>query len=287
MGPKVEGSWHLHRLTEEKGLDLFWLFSSAASLLGSKGQANHAAANAFLDALAAHRRGRGLPGLSINWGPWSEIGAAARNDDVAQQWKSSGIGWISPDQGLAALGELCARNVVQAGVVPIDWARFRSGPGAQPFLSRLRRPETPRQEPGALFLDQVRQAPPPKRKALLTAHLRTLVANVLALDGPDVVDVQEGFFRLGMDSLTSVELRNQIQHSLQCKLSPTFTFNYPCVRDLVEYLLVHVLEPKPAPAESAPSPGERSEASARLDDLESLSQDELAELLAKRLSATD
>nr|QEO74256.1 Beta-ketoacyl synthase [uncultured bacterium] len=130
LAPKMLGGWHLHQLTREQPLDFFVLYSSMVSLLGSPGQANHAAANAFLDALAHHRRGLGLPALSINWGVWSEIGAAVRHQAV-RRVKTQGIGMIDPRQGTQILQHLLSRESAQVGVAPIDWGllaqRSRAG----------------------------------------------------------------------------------------------------------------------------------------------------------------
>ncbi len=95
MAAKVHGAWNLHELTRDDRLDLFVLFSSAAALLGSPGQGNYAAANAFLDALAHHRRWEKLPALSVNWGSWAEVGMAARlSETEGQRWSAAGVGWI-------------------------------------------------------------------------------------------------------------------------------------------------------------------------------------------------
>ncbi len=125
MAPKVEGAWNLHELTRDRPLDLFVMFSSAASLVGSPGQGNYAAANAFLDGLAHLRRAAGLPGLSINWGGWAEVGMAAELD--RRQGKSrdaAGVGRIDPIHGLATLERLLGGDTAQAGVLPIDWVDF-------------------------------------------------------------------------------------------------------------------------------------------------------------------
>ncbi|KMW70467.1 type I polyketide synthase, partial [Limnoraphis robusta] len=116
MKPKMHGAWNLHQLTKDIPLDYFVLFSSAASLLGSPGQANHVAANTFLDMLAHYRQMLGLPGLSINWGAWSEVGAAAERQ-VTQHMSLKGVGTISPQQGLEILEELIAQPDPQVGVI--------------------------------------------------------------------------------------------------------------------------------------------------------------------------
>ena len=123
LAPKVVGAWHLHRLTAGCSLDFFVLFSSIAALLGSPGQGNHAAANAFLDTLAHLRRIQGLPALSINWGAWSEIGAAARHN-VETRMRLQGIGTFTPQEGLVILGRLLGTTLTQVGVMPVHWPAF-------------------------------------------------------------------------------------------------------------------------------------------------------------------
>jgi len=119
MAPKVSGAWHLHSLTREVPLEFIVLFSSAASVIGSAGQGNYAAANADLDALASHRRGMGLPGLAIDWGPWAEGGMAAALDRRQQRRGARGIAQIAPEQGLRALELLVQRGVARAAVLPV------------------------------------------------------------------------------------------------------------------------------------------------------------------------
>ena len=123
LGAKVQGAWLLDRLTAHYELDAFVLFSSMASLLGPAGQANHAAANAFLDALAHDRRRRGLAGTSINWGAWSGIGAVA-GSDLEARLAAQGVGMIAPEQGLAVLGQVLRADAAQVVVLPIDWEEF-------------------------------------------------------------------------------------------------------------------------------------------------------------------
>src|SRR5690606_20734707 len=123
LAPKVDGSWHLHCLTANEDLDFFVLYSSIAALMGPPGQAAHAAANAFLDALAHHRRAAGRPALSIGWGIWTEIGSAAVRG-VAEREAGKGVGAISPAEGLRALEAVMCGDAPQVAVMPMDWRRF-------------------------------------------------------------------------------------------------------------------------------------------------------------------
>ena len=123
FAPKVQGGHLLDTLTRSDPLDFFVLFSSVAAVLGSRGQANHSAANAFLDLLARERHSRGLPGLSINWGAWTDVGAAA-DRGMTERIAAQGLGSVTPSQGLLAMERLLALGCAQAAVLPIDWKRY-------------------------------------------------------------------------------------------------------------------------------------------------------------------
>jgi aryl carrier-like protein len=218
MAAKVMGSWNLHTLTQNSPLDFFVLFSSAASLLGSPGQANHGAANAFLDALAHHRRALGLPGLSLNWGAWSEIGSAAASE-VSERAKMKGMGTITPRQGLRSFEQLFSLPVAQIGVVPIAWPtfiqQFQTGIDP-PFLAQLAgeareqvKGNQPTSKQGDL-LSQWAATPPEERHSCLVAYIRRQVAKVLRLSTSELnVDVPLNC--MGLDSLMAVELKNRIK----------------------------------------------------------------------------
>jgi acyl transferase domain-containing protein/acyl-CoA synthetase (AMP-forming)/AMP-acid ligase II/aryl carrier-like protein len=238
LAPKIQGAWNLHLLTQNQPIDCFVLFSSAASLLGSAGQANYAAANAFLDALAQARRAIGLPGLSINWGAWSEIGLAARSPK-SQRSVPLNMASIAPAQGLEILDYLVSQPVAQVGVLPINLSEARDS-GSVPaaltaFLSGILSPSS-QSTSDPPFLQVIEMAPVDDRPRLLADHVRVQVANVLGMEPSLLDDPQQGFSELGMDSLTSVELRNRLQTSLGCSLSSTLLFDYPTLAALTDHL---------------------------------------------------
>jgi acyl transferase domain-containing protein/acyl carrier protein len=250
--PKVQGAWNLHKLTLEQPLDFFVLFSSASSLLGAPGQANYAAANAFLDGLAAYRRGLGLPSLSINWGAWDEVGMAARQgllDKLPQRGEEA----IPLQKALDLFGELLNEPAAQIGVIPIQWARFLDyQKGYSPFYEKFskssRKAQSSYDASAASHTEDIqiklKQAAVQDRPKLLEAHLRSQVAQLLGINAAELPSEEGvGFVTLGLDSLTSIELRNSLQRTLDCSLPVTFAFDYPTIELAVEYLTEIVLTP--------------------------------------------
>jgi microcystin synthetase protein McyG len=235
---KIAGAWNLHLLTRDRPLDLFMLYASAVSLFGTAGQANHAAANAFLDALAAFRRSHGLPGLSIDWGPWSEAGAAV-DHGVLDRLGSRGFGPISNAAGITALARALAEPEPQIGIVPIDWQRFLEARPPWPFVADFR---PAMQQPAArrplspAVLDRVRTALPEDRHQQIADAVAAAAARVLGHNDLGRIDRQAGFFDIGLDSLTTVELRVLLQNALSVALPATVAFDYPTVHALASHL---------------------------------------------------
>jgi len=285
LAPKVEGAWHLHTLTEGMPLDFFVLFSSFASLLGSSAQGNHAAANAFLDALAHHRRRRGLPALSINWTAWAEIGAAAarkagEGEGGGKRW--TGIRAIAPDSGMRALELLLASNPAQAGVIAADWPRvvasFFSGRKLA-ILSELVGDAGKATAPGGAVHDdliaRLAASAPRERREALRGQVASLAASALGLDAGEVPERRRPLSEYGLDSLMAVELRNSLSSRLGRALPATLLFDYSTIEALVDYL-EEKLFPATAEPEPAPTTGELD-----LDAIEQMSEEEAARHLAE------
>lgn len=292
MAPKVAGAWLLHEQTKHQKLDCFVCFSSVSALVGSPGQANYAAANAFMDSLASYRQSMGLPALSINWGPWSQSGMAAALQNREQaRWASQGVGVIEPQQGIAILGQLLEAKASQVAVLPVDWERYLAQvpPGSNlSFLDQVAPVSASEAEPPQLLLD-LQQAAAHKRKALLTQRLQSLLAKVMGLS-PNQVNPQRGFADLGMDSLMAVEMRNLLQTNLGCAVPTTLAFDYPTVEALVDYFLATLEldeDQGNTTVEELQTVTVVPQAVEPLDDLgdlDELSANELADLLSQELS---
>ena len=242
LWPKVLGAWHLHRATENRDLDMFVLFSSVAGVLGNPGQANHAAANAFLDQLAAHRRALGLPGQAIAWGAWSGLGEAEeQRERISRQIEATGIDWITPQQGLKAFERLVHEDPATAVVLARDWTVFEApGESSPPFLEDLL---SVRDDSGAdtsplsdNLLSRLKETPAAEREELVASFLQQEVQAVLRL--PDAPEPAVGFFDLGMDSLMAVELRNRLNRAFSGEYTApnTVVFDYPDITTLASHL---------------------------------------------------
>jgi acyl transferase domain-containing protein/SAM-dependent methyltransferase/acyl carrier protein len=217
LAPKVRGSWHLHEMTLERDLDFFVLFSSIAGLVGPPGQANHASACAFQDALAHYRRALGLPALSIDWGAWSEVGAAA-NQRVAERVRRKGVGVIEPEWGLAALGEALVSGETQLAVWPVDWPTWRTQyPGRLPrWLEEvLADDQSEAVAPARTVRGDLESADSDAaREAVLRAYVGERLARVLNLPPGREVPPDRSLRELGLDSLVSTELKNHLRTDL-------------------------------------------------------------------------
>ncbi|MET9500064.1 type I polyketide synthase, partial [Streptomyces sp. NPDC006552] len=239
---KATGARHLDELTRDRDLSAFVLFSSFAGTVGSAGQANYAAANALLDALAEQRRSAGLPATSIAWGPWAGGGMAADADAESRQLRG-GVGLLDPDQALEAFAACAGDTPAAALVASIDWNRF--GPAFtavrhSPMLTEVfRAPSGPGAtvETAATGLRARLQGldPDSRRRELLT-EVRTRAAAALGYPGPERVGAERAFRDLGVDSLIAVELRNVLAAVSGVTLPSTVVFDHPTPQALADFL---------------------------------------------------
>ncbi|QDY80409.1 tacrolimus type I polyketide synthase FkbC [Streptomyces qinzhouensis] len=246
LQPKADAAWHLHHHTRNTDLAAFVLYSSAAGVLGTPGQGNYAAANAFLDALAEHRRTLGLPGLSIAWGLWDQATGLTGELTEAdrRRMRQGGASALTAEQGMrmyeAAVQAGMGSVVAVAGELPSDLPLLRGRP--KPMARRVSRNEDPTTD----LLTLVRQ-----KAAALLGH-----------GGPDDVPEDAAFRELGVDSLIAVQLRNGLGEATGLKLSATLVFDYPTPRALADRIGELLSPDDPATA-----------ALAQLDRLEALVTD--------------
>ncbi len=258
MGPKVLGAWNLHARTSKSGLDFFVLYSSAASLVGSPGQGNYAASNTFLDVLAHYRLSLGLPGLSINWGPFSEVGLAAAQENRGERLSYRGIKSISPEQGAHVLERLLRAGLQQAGVLDLDlptWLGFYPAAAGRPLWSELLRESSspkPEAAQSARLRDVLSRAAPAERVTLLERHLAEELGRILRLPAADI-DRRAALRGLGVDSLMSLELRNRLATSLELKLPATLLLTHVDIAS-VGQTLSEQLDRESSQAEASPPP---------------------------------
>ncbi|MEN8655229.1 type I polyketide synthase [Streptomyces sp. 21So2-11] len=292
LRPKVDAAWHLHELTAGLPLTAFVLFASAGGTLGSPGQANYAAANVFLDALAHHRRAGGLPAQSLAWGLWAEAGMAdgLARTDLARMARSGVVG-LAPAEGLELFDRALASTEPALVPVRLDLAAFTRHPDAAvpPVLRALVRvPARRRSEaPGAAGGDGAWA-----RAAALTGEdrsqavldlVRATAAAVLGHDRKEAVDPEKGFLDIGFDSLTAVEFRNRLDALTGRRLPATLIFDHPSAHELADRLETDLPADShgDAPggvtaqldalavalASARPGPGEREDVAARLKAL--------------------
>jgi acyl transferase domain-containing protein/Zn-dependent alcohol dehydrogenase/short-subunit dehydrogenase/acyl carrier protein len=225
LAPKALGAWHLHALTQELSLDYFVLFSSVVAEIGNPGQAGYAAANAFLDALAHHRRGRGLPALSVNWGPLGGAGIVARKQGLAQHLARQGWKTIPVRQALEVLGRLLSSPAVPVSVADVDWlawsraypavsasprfAELLEGPGAQ---------TRPGEGPEATWRETLLGLEAGERRSAALGLVQEAVARVLGFE-PAKLDIDKRLDLLGVDSLMAVELQHVLYTRTGLELS--------------------------------------------------------------------
>ncbi|MGQ4330340.1 SDR family NAD(P)-dependent oxidoreductase [Streptomyces hayashii] len=235
LRPKLVGARNLHDLTRGRELDAFVLFSSLAGVLGGAGQANYAAANAYLDALAAHRTAQGLPAASLAWGPWSGDGMAAAQE-VGDRLRRNGLTPLPPEQAVQALGRAHGPLVV----ADADWARLAAG-SRHHLLdefpeARATRSADPAAEAQPDLLGRLAGRPAEEQSAMLLEAVRAEIAAVLRYADPARIGADQEFLALGFDSLTSIELRNRLSARTGMALPATLTLEQRTPAGLVAHL---------------------------------------------------
>lgn len=239
---KVIGSWNLHTLSKEEGMDLdfFVLFSSVVSVIGNVGQSNHASANNFMNSLALYRKYNNLPATVIQWGAWADIGTLAKFPEVVDKLNAIGIKTIKPDDGIKVLDFILSKKITSAIYAPMDWRDFIKSNKLEknPFFSSLFKKYSTKIEKSTEndILTRISSLPYEERLAVIQERILENVDKILDIqDGNDFEN--KNFFEYGMDSLTSIQLRNNLQHDFKCSMHPTIVYKYPTIKSLSGYVI--------------------------------------------------
>ncbi|MGW5106289.1 type I polyketide synthase [Nocardia sp. NPDC004123] len=257
FAPKADAAWTLHELTRDLKLSAFVMFSSIAGVIGSAGQANYAAANSFLDALAVQRRAAGLPALALAWGPWQQGMTGVLDRAAMNRLERLGLAPLDRAEGLRLFDE----SLTTAEPVPVlarldtDKLRMESHSGPVPavlrgFVRTRARSVTAPSSAQSLG-DRLHGVAEAKRRGFVLDLVREHVAAVLGYGSADDIGADRGFNELGFDSLGGVEFRNRLAKVTGLSLPSTLVFDYPTAGDVADYLLAQTVVTAPAQPPSA------------------------------------
>jgi myxalamid-type polyketide synthase MxaB len=261
MEPKIGGAWNLHGLTKDRPLDFFVCFSSISAVLGSPGQGNYAVANAWMDALMQYRNSIGLPGLSIDWGPWASVGMAARLDkEIQTRMAAKGVPLIPVHRALSVLGEAMRSDHAQVIAAIVDWQKFAKQFHAASVPTLLEGLVEGGAASGAAqattlngILDKLASAPATERHGMVLAEVRQALAAILRLPSASSIGVNQSLGELGLDSLMAVEVGNLLSEGFRCELPSTLIFDYPTANALATYLVQSIFPEQPSAETTEPS----------------------------------
>ncbi|GAO07614.1 polyketide synthase [Streptomyces lydicamycinicus] len=292
LRPKVDAAWNLHELTQDLDLSAFVLFSSVAGILGAPGQGNYAAANTFLDALAAHRRAAGLPAVSLPWGLWARSSGMTGKLGEADLRRigSGGLVPLSSEAGVALLD--AATVAGPAVVLPMDLdPRKLAASGDIPAVLRgvVRAPARRAAAAGPVVAevslgDRLGAVPAAERSGMVLDLVRTHVAAVLGHAETGKMKADQQFTELGFDSLTAVELRNRLHTATGLRLPATLIFDYPTSAALADHILGEVVANEPDPVATVLATIEKLEAGLSMLRTESGDRRDITKRLERALS---
>ncbi|MEV4240237.1 type I polyketide synthase [Nocardia sp. NPDC049737] len=269
FAPKADAAWHLHELTRDMNLSAFVMFSSIAGMIGSAGQANYAAANSFLDALAVRRRAEGLPALALAWGPWQQdIGMTGALDHTAMgRLERFGLAPLNRTDGLRLFDESLTTAEPVSALMHLDTDKLRleahtgAVPAALRGFVRARGRAATTSSDGPSLGERLHGVAEAKRRGVVLDLVREHVATVLGYGSVDDIGPDRGFDELGFDSLGGVEFRNRLSKATGLSLPSTLVFDYPTAGDIADYLLAQTVVTAPAqPTSTVPDDIARLEA---------------------------
>ncbi|MFI9274310.1 SDR family NAD(P)-dependent oxidoreductase [Kitasatospora sp. NPDC052896] len=261
---KADAAWHLHELTKDRQLSAFVLYSSAAGVLGAPGQANYAAANTFLDALAQHRRALGLPATALAWGLWAEASGLTTGVETARL-ERGGLSAMPTQAALELLDTALAGAAPALVAAHLNWPalRQRAAGGTLPAVLRgLVRAPARRGGPGGpeALRAQLAGLDPTGRRKLVLESVRATMAAVLGHSTAEAIAPERSFQELGFDSLTAVELRNRLAAATGLRLPASLVFDHPSAAAVADHLLTGLVAGEADPSELALGELEKLEA---------------------------
>ncbi|MEW6994407.1 SDR family NAD(P)-dependent oxidoreductase [Colwelliaceae bacterium MEBiC 14330] len=292
---KIQSSWCLHEVSKNLSLNWFVLFSSAASVFGSAGQASYACANSFLDGLAEYRRHIGLSGLSINWGPWAGNGMAAASEVVNNLGRTNGLNMLDPDNAFLTMAAIARHQKLQSGsnanftVIDIEWDKFTGSIKnqlASTFFSPVAILSNQATENDGMALDietykrEIKSISSEHRFTYTLDKMTALANELMAQDIDSYIDPAEPLQTLGFDSLMALELRNVISKLLDKSLPATLLFDLPTLREVSEFMIQEIFGDEIENLAKVTTPEESIETEISIDDL---SDSDLAKLLEEEL----
>ncbi|HEX8171687.1 MAG TPA: type I polyketide synthase [Thermoanaerobaculia bacterium] len=255
--PKARGASNLHEATRGDALDFFVLYSSIAAIIGNLGQSNYAAANAYLDALAALRRRNGLPATSINWGPWADAGMAASLSN--ERFSAQGIRFLKAADALRTLKLALEEELTQACIADVDWSAYARAHDLDPSrglfaaVGGAAEAKVAATQSKRDLVAELRGALAVERRQLLTSFLADLAREVLGYGESDVITPDRPLTEQGFDSLMTVDMRNRLGKHLGAPLPASLLFDHPTLERLADYLLRDVIALEETPAATGDS----------------------------------
>jgi NAD(P)-dependent dehydrogenase (short-subunit alcohol dehydrogenase family)/acyl carrier protein len=283
MAPKAHGAWLLHENTKDLELDCFVMFSSVSSIFGNPAQGNYAAANAFLDSLAHHRRSLGLPALAINWGVLGGEGYVARNERVAEFLARQGTAALTPREVTTLMESFLTAHATQVAAIRVDWAKWRQsfrGMQDNPLVERIFASGVELQETSGGNSDwrqRIQAATDEERDTVIGQAVREVVGSVLRVK-PESLRDDQPLTDLGLDSLMGVEIENLIESSIGVALPPTSLMRARTIGQIASLISEHIGGSQSAAASENTAATTQTLPAAEID-VDALSDDDIDALL--------
>jgi natural product biosynthesis luciferase-like monooxygenase protein len=288
LAAKCQGSWNLHTLSAQDELDYFVLFSSISSLLPQEGQAAYASANAVLDGFSHYRKTQGLSALTVNWGPWGELGHAST--DYGQKAHEAaalqGVKSLKPDHGFQLLGKMLRQANAQCCAAAFDWTLLRANAAeltAQPIIAELAKSEDKNntEDTNNEFVHHLDALSPEQRNKELEEYVIKTIAKILKTEASSI-QTHLSLHQMGMDSLMSIELRNRFQKDLKKKFSLVKFMQATSIGKIVHELNKQVVvkeEQHMATKNNSEAASTKTAENGQLLDIDSYTEEELDALI--------